>query len=115
VVGVGPVAEDTAGLPAARATAYRAPRVLRTRGGCRVARLAEYDTAHGTNLVETLRAWLDSFGDVIAAAATVYVHPNTFRYRLRRLSQVGGLDLTDPEARFAAMLQLRVLAPPPSS
>lgn len=144
VVGVGPVAEDTAGLPAARATADRALRVLRAGGGRRVAliadvhveslllelrdlvsargdrptgpvaRLAEYDTAHGTSLVETLRAWLDAFGDVIAAAATVYVHPNTFRYRLRRLSQVGGLDLADPEARFAAMLQLRVLTPPPS-
>jgi hypothetical protein len=74
-----------------------------------VARLLGYDELHGTNLVETLRAWLDAFGDVIAAAAAVYVHPNTFRYRLRRLAEVGELDLADPEARFAAMLQLRVV------
>ncbi|MGW0586077.1 helix-turn-helix domain-containing protein, partial [Streptomyces sp. NPDC002920] len=33
---------------------------------------------------------------------------NTFRYRLRRVAEVGGIDLTDPEARFAAMLQLRL-------
>jgi len=78
-----------------------------------VARLIEYDALHKTNLVETLRAWLDAFGDVIAAAAAVYVHPNTFRYRLRRLAEVGQLDLTDPEARFAAMLQLRVVVHPP--
>jgi DNA-binding PucR family transcriptional regulator len=78
-----------------------------------VARLFEYDARHKTNLIETLRAWLDAFGDVIAAAAAVYVHPNTFRYRLRRLAEVGALDLDDPEARFAAMLQLRVIAPPP--
>ena len=39
---------------------------------------------HNTNLLETLRAWLDAFGDVIAASAAMYVHPNTFRYRLRR-------------------------------
>ncbi|WP_133900704.1 PucR family transcriptional regulator [Actinophytocola oryzae] len=76
-----------------------------------VARLFAYDEEHNTNLVATLRAWLDCFGDVIAAAATLYVHPNTFRYRLRRLSEVGGIDLTDPEARFAAMLQLRVVSP----
>jgi DNA-binding PucR family transcriptional regulator len=38
------------------------------------------------------------------------VHPNTFRYRLRRITQVSGLDLSDPEARFAAMLQVRLLA-----
>ncbi|WP_344213980.1 PucR family transcriptional regulator [Kribbella sancticallisti] len=78
-----------------------------------IGRLFAYDQQHNTSLVETLRAWLDAFGDVIAAAAAVYVHPNTFRYRLRRLAEVGGLDLDDPEARFAAMLQLRVVAPPP--
>jgi len=77
-----------------------------------IARLVTYDREHNTNLVETLRAWLDAFGDVIAAAAAVYVHPNTFRYRLRRLAEVGDLDLADPEARFAAMLQLRVVSPP---
>ncbi|SFW83612.1 DNA-binding transcriptional regulator, PucR family [Amycolatopsis australiensis] len=77
-----------------------------------VARLLEYDEQHHAHLVETLRAWLDAFGDVIAASAAVHVHPNTFRYRLRRLAEVGGFDMTDPEARFAAMLQLRVVAPP---
>ncbi|WP_433006850.1 PucR family transcriptional regulator [Kribbella sp. CA-294648] len=77
-----------------------------------IARLVAYDRDHNTNLVETLRAWLDAFGDVIAAAAAVYVHPNTFRYRLRRLAEVGALDLTDPNTRFAAMLQLRVIHPP---
>ncbi|HEX2132513.1 MAG TPA: helix-turn-helix domain-containing protein, partial [Actinophytocola sp.] len=76
-----------------------------------IAKLFAYDEEHDTSLVPTLRAWLDSFGDVNAAAAAVYVHPNTFRYRLRRLSEVGGLDLTDPEARFAAMVQLRVVSP----
>ncbi|NYI93113.1 head-tail adaptor [Amycolatopsis endophytica] len=76
-----------------------------------VARLFAYDEQHSTDLVETLRAWLDAFGDVAAASAAVYVHPNTFRYRLRRLAEVAELDLTDPEARFAAMLQLRVVAP----
>ena len=71
---------------------------------CRVRR------AHDANLVDTLRAWLDSFGDVAAASAAMFVHPNTFRYRLRRLAEVGGIDLADPEQRFAAMLQLRILA-----
>ncbi len=77
-----------------------------------VARLLDYDAQHHAHLVETLRAWLDAFGDVIAASAAVHVHPNTFRYRLRRLAEVGGFDMTDPQARFAAMLQLRVVAPP---
>jgi hypothetical protein len=75
-----------------------------------VARLLAYDTENNANLVETLRAYLDEFGDVTAAAARVYVHPNTFRYRLRRLVQVGQINLSDPEARFALMLQLRTVA-----
>ncbi|MFC6016481.1 PucR family transcriptional regulator [Plantactinospora solaniradicis] len=145
VVGIGPVARDAAGLAAARDSADRALRVLRSDGGQsrRVARLADvyvealvlelrdlvaargdrpagpvarlfaYDAQHHTSLVETLRAWLDAFGDVVAASAALYVHPNTFRYRLRRLAEVSGLDLTDPRARFAAMLQLRIVSPPP--
>lgn len=81
-----------------------------------VARLIDYDAKHHTCLVETLRAWLDAFGDVVAASAAAYVHPNTFRYRLRRLAEVGELDLGDPGARFAAMLQLRLWpAQPPRS
>jgi hypothetical protein len=77
-----------------------------------VARLLAYDAQNNGHLVETLRAYLDSFGDVPTAAARVYVHPNTFRYRLRRLAEIGRLDLQDPEARFAALLQLRTIVTP---
>ena len=77
-----------------------------------LARLLEYDRRHQSNLVETLQSWLDAFGDVSAAAERLFVHPNTFRYRLRRLAEVGEIDLDDPDQRFVAMLQLRVLAPP---
>ena len=76
-----------------------------------VARLAAYDAEHDANLVATLRAWLDAFGDVAAASAAMYVHPNTFRYRLRRVTEVSAIDLADPEQRFATMLELRVVHP----
>ncbi len=76
-----------------------------------LARLIDYDRRHDAKLVDTLAAWLEAFGDVSAAAKALVVHPNTFRYRLRRLSEVGQIDLADPEQRFVAMLQLRVLAP----
>ncbi|MEV0091246.1 helix-turn-helix domain-containing protein [Streptomyces sp. NPDC050738] len=71
-------------------------------------RLRAYDAEHNTALTETLAAWLDTFGDVIAASAAMHVHPNTFRYRLKRLSEVSGLDLATSGARFEAMLQLRL-------
>lgn len=74
-----------------------------------VARLLAHDSEHDTDLVQTLRTWLDTMGDITAAAESLHIHPNTFRYRLRRLSEIGSLDLKDPESRFAAMLQLRVM------
>jgi DNA-binding PucR family transcriptional regulator len=76
-----------------------------------MARLSAYDAEHGANLVDTLRAWLDAFGDVTEASVAMFVHPNTFRYRLRRLTEISGIDLADPDQRFAAMLQLRVVHP----
>lgn len=76
-----------------------------------LARLLDYDRQHKVNLVETLVAWLDAFGDVTAASEALFVHPNTFRYRLRRAAKVGGIDLGDPDQRFALMLQIRVFGP----
>ncbi|WP_432876708.1 PucR family transcriptional regulator [Kribbella sp. CA-245084] len=71
-------------------------------------RLLAYDRLRGAHLVETLAAWLSALGDVTKAAATVQVHPNTFRYRLMRVEEVGEIDLTDPEERFALNLQHRL-------
>jgi len=74
-----------------------------------LARLMAYDQAKGSQLVETLQAWLDAFGDVAEASAATFAHPNTFRYRLRQVVEVGGIDLKDHRARLSAMLQLRVV------
>ncbi|HZU73020.1 MAG TPA: helix-turn-helix domain-containing protein [Acidimicrobiales bacterium] len=78
------------------------------RGGKLLA-LADQDAARGTAHLATLRAYFDSFGDIATAAARVSVHPNTFRYRLRRITEAFGLDLADPEERLVAELQLRFL------
>lgn len=145
VIGIGPPAPGVAGLSESRASADRALRVLVAGHSRRVARLADiyveslllelrdlvaargdqpagpvvrlrtYDRQRGTGLLNSLRAWLDHFGDVNAAADAVSVHPNTFRYRLRRVAEIGGLDLADPDTRFGIMLQLRLLPPEPDS
>jgi DNA-binding PucR family transcriptional regulator len=59
--------------------------------------------------VDTLRAYLEAFGDVRRAAEVVAVHPNTFRYRIRRVGELSGIRLDDPTDRFIAELQLRLL------
>lgn len=61
---------------------------------------------------ETLRAWLDHPGQVQRVAATLHVHPQTVRYRLRALRELFGEGLEDPEQRFALGVALRVGVPP---
>ncbi|GAA5117874.1 PucR family transcriptional regulator [Pseudonocardia adelaidensis] len=82
-----------------------------------LAEVARYDAEHHTPLLESLRTYLESFGDVVGAATRLHVHPNTLRYRLRRIRELTGLDLDDPDARLAVGLQLRLTAttaePPP--
>lgn len=70
--------------------------------------LVEHDAQRGTAHVATLRAYLDCLGHVSAAAERVHVHPNTFRYRLRRLVELTDLDLDDPDERLLVELQLRL-------
>jgi len=53
-------------------------------------------------------AWLDAMGDVRAAAEVLHVHPNTLRYRIRRASELTGLDWADPRTRLLAALLLRL-------
>ncbi|MFI7166503.1 PucR family transcriptional regulator [Rhodococcus erythropolis] len=72
--------------------------------------LVEYDDTHGTQLVESLDSWLEHFGDVAAAAKTLHVHKNTFRYRLERIEKIAEIALDNPDVRFGLMLQLRLLA-----
>lgn len=76
----------------------------------RLAGLARHDEAKRTSYVPTLRAYLDAFGDVAAAAEALNVHPNTLRYRLRRVSEICDLDLGDADDRLVAELQLRFLS-----
>jgi hypothetical protein len=45
-------------------------------------------------LLSTLRVWFDGAGVAKQAARQLHVHPNTVRYRLRRIQELTGLDLT---------------------
>lgn len=73
-----------------------------------VVELRRHDQEQGTRYVETLRAWLECQGDLGAAAARLEVHPNTVRYRMRKMAELTPLDLDDPDARLAMIIALAV-------
>jgi DNA-binding PucR family transcriptional regulator len=64
-------------------------------------------------LVETLEHWLEAKGSVAEAAHTLFCHPNTVRYRINRLEEILGVDLSDPGdlAEVASAVQALKLFP----
>ena len=74
----------------------------------RLAPLGELADGPRARLTETLAAWLDRPGQVQAVAATLGVHPQTVRYRVRQLRELFGERLEDPDARFELALALRL-------
>jgi hypothetical protein len=58
---------------------------------------------HSTELLTTLWCYLDNGRSLEATARELFVHPNTVRYRLKRISEVIGYDATG--AREALILQ----------
>lgn len=63
--------------------------------------------AHSTELLTTLWCYLDNGRSLEATARELFVHPNTVRYRLKRVSEVIGYDATG--AREALILQAALI------
>ena len=63
--------------------------------------------AHSTELLTTLWSYLDNGRSLEATARELFVHPNTVRYRLKRVSDVIGWDATG--AREALILQAALI------
>ncbi|GAA2014298.1 PucR family transcriptional regulator [Microbacterium ulmi] len=63
--------------------------------------------AHSADLVATLWSYLDNGRSLEATARELFVHPNTVRYRLKRVSEVIGWDATGP--REALILQTALI------
>ncbi|MEB3368221.1 PucR family transcriptional regulator [Saccharopolyspora mangrovi] len=68
--------------------------------------LREHDRTQGTEHLATLHAWLRHPGDPRQAGRELRVHPNTFRYRMKRIGQLVDVDLDDPDVRSALLVQL---------
>jgi DNA-binding PucR family transcriptional regulator len=71
----------------------------------------------GPTLIETLDAYLDCGGAIEACARKLFVHPNTVRYRLKRITDFTGRDPTQPRDAYvlrvaATVGQLNYPTPP---
>ena len=62
--------------------------------------------AAGGEVLETVRAVLNSGGNLEASARLIFVHPNTVRYRLKRAAELTGLSATDPRGSWTLQVAL---------
>jgi hypothetical protein len=70
--------------------------------------LQAYDERHHAELLPTLRQFLACSGSWNACAASMYVHVNTVRYRIRRIEELTGRDLSRLEDQVDFFLALRI-------
>ncbi len=69
--------------------------------------LIDYDAVHGSQLVLTLSEYLEYGGSYDASAQALSVHRSTLKYRLRRIREVSGYDLSLPDTQFNLQLAAR--------
>nr|WP_091562040.1 helix-turn-helix domain-containing protein [Micromonospora pattaloongensis] len=65
-------------------------------------------TRAGGELLETLDAFFAAGGVLESAARALFVHPNTVRYRLRRIADVTGFSPLSPRDAFALRVALTI-------
>ena len=71
--------------------------------------LADYDEQYETELVTTVEAYLDNDGNVAATAKQLFTHRHTVRYRLERVRELCGHDVSSTEGREKLGLGLKAM------
>ncbi|WP_245602129.1 PucR family transcriptional regulator [Peribacillus kribbensis] len=74
-----------------------------------LARILLYDQKHQTNLFQTLRIYLEKDSNPNEAAKTLHVHANTLTYRLKRISEVGDINLKDSVQKTGLFIEIKLL------
>jgi len=76
----------------------------------RVDALDVYDRRNGSNMRESISVYLAHSGDVRRASEQLRIHPNTLRYRIKRVEEITDTDLSEPSARLLMEIQLAASA-----
>ncbi|GAA2226384.1 PucR family transcriptional regulator [Streptomyces amakusaensis] len=77
--------------------------------------LRAHDAKGRGDLTASLRAWLSRHGQWDAAAADLGVHRHTLRHRMRRVEEILGRSLDDPDVRMELWLALKTAAAAPAA
>jgi purine catabolism regulator len=70
--------------------------------------LNHYDVTHNTDLMSTLEAYFKANGNVSEAAKKMFIHRNTFIYRIEKIKDILKSDFSDAEQNFNFQLALKI-------
>jgi hypothetical protein len=69
--------------------------------------LLDYDRQHHAELTNTLFQYLECGGNYAAAANALVIHRSTLRYRLRRIRDIGHIDLSNVDSKLNLHVAVR--------
>lgn len=69
--------------------------------------LLEYDQRQNGELLLTLEGFFNTNGHLTQTAEALHIHRNTLQYRLNRIIELTGLDMSQPDTRLAIQLAVK--------
>lgn len=70
-------------------------------------KLEAYDLEHNGELLRTLEVYLYRDSNLKESAEALHIHENTLSYRLKRIAQIGGIDLASMDQKVTCFLELK--------
>jgi|GEM_PF-4373321 len=71
--------------------------------------VVKHDRERKTELIASLRVFVDTDGNLAEASKKLFVHPNTLKYRIRKIQELTGLDPRLGRDRLTLAMALQVM------
>ncbi len=71
--------------------------------------LVDYDSENNTNLVESLKVYFEHNGNISEASKEIFIHRNTFIYRIEKIKSILDINLKDSEELLEIQLGLKIM------
>lgn len=72
-----------------------------------IAKLEAYDAQHNSNLLKTLEVFIQQDSNMNDAAKKLFVHTNTLHYRIKRISEIGDIRMTNVHEKMGIYMDLK--------
>lgn len=71
-----------------------------------ISKIRAYDKQHKSNFLKTLEVFIQQDSNMNEAAKKLFVHTNTLHYRMKRVAEIGEIDLTNVHEKLGIYLDL---------